>query len=184
MRGLLHFAFAIACMFTITSLHATDVKTIEHELSDAVITTKITSKYTENKKLNPLKIGVSTEHGTVKLSGHVNNRAALVEALRLAKATNGVKSVNAEDLDIKRVNTSFTDAYITTKVEGAILKAKILDDESIPLVGINATTSNGIVTLSGDVKHSESIAPLLKRVLAVKGVKKVISHLHVAQQKT
>ncbi len=184
MRGLLKLIFAMTYLLNVTISHATDMKTIEGELSDSMITTKITSKYTENKHLNPLKIGVTTAHGAVTLTGHVKNRAALVEALRLAKSTNGVKSVDAKNLNIKRVNTSITDAYITTKVEGAILKAKVLDDESIPLVGINATTNNGVVTLSGEVKHSESIAPLLRRVLAVKGVKQVISHLRVSQEKT
>ena len=179
MRALLNFVFATACMFAATALHATDVKTIENEISDSMITTKITSKYTENKNLNPLKIGVSTLHGTVTLSGHVKDNDALVDALRLAKKTNGVKSIDAENLEVKPVNTAVTDAYITTKVEAAVLKAKVLDDESIPLVGINATTNNGVVTLSGEVKNSQSIKPLIKRVLAVHGVKKIISHLHV-----
>lgn len=179
MRALLNFVFATTCMFAATKLHAADLKAIEHEISDTVITTKITSKYTEKKNLNPLKIAVSTENGTVTLKGHVKDKTALVDALRLAKQTHGVKSVNAEDLDVKQVNTNITDAYITAKVEAAVLKAKVLDDESIPLVGINATTNNGIVTLSGDVKSCKSIKPLIKRVLAVHGVKKVISHLHV-----
>ena len=184
MRGLLNVIFAIACMLTVTSLHASHMKTIENELSDSVITTKITSKYTENKHLNPLKITVSTDHGAVTLSGYVKNKSAMIEALHLAKTTKGVQSINAKQLNIKRVNTSITDAYITTKVEGAILKAKVLDDSSIPLVGIKATTNNGVVTLSGEVKHDQSISPLLKRVLSVKGVKQVVSHLHVNRHKT
>ncbi len=163
-------------------INAREVAALEHDLSDAMITTKITTKFTENKDLNPLKIGVSTNQGKVKLTGHVKDKAALVDALRLAKTTNGVKSIDAEELDVKDVNTSFTDAYITAKVEGAVLKAKVLDDESIPLVGINATTNNGVVTLSGNVKNSQSIAPLLKRVHAVRGVKKVISKLHVVKE--
>lgn len=182
MRAGLNFIFAIALMTSLTSLHATDIKTLEHEFSDTMITTKITSKFTENKNLNPLKIAVTTEQGTVKLSGHVKDKAALVDALRLAKTTHGVKAIDAENLDVKNANTSITDAYITTKVEGAVLKAKVLDDESIPLIGINATTRNGVVTLSGDVRQSESIAPLLKRVLAVHGVKAVVSHLHVVPE--
>lgn len=182
MRALLNFVLATALTFTMTSLQAADLKTMERNFSDSVITTKITSKYTENKNLNPLKIGVTTTRGKVTLTGHVKDKAALVEALRLAKKTDGVKSVNAEDLDIKQVNTAMTDTYITAKVEGAVLKAKVLDDESIPLAGINATTTNGVVTLSGEVKSSKSIRPLIKRVLAVHGVKKVISHLQVAKK--
>ena len=181
MRALLHFVFAIGLMFSMTSLHATDVKTLEHELSDSMITTKITSKITENKNLNPLKITVSTDHGIVMLSGNVKNREAFVEALRLVKPTQGVQSIDTDNLNINDVNTSITDAYITAKVEAAVLKAKVLDDESIPLVGINASTINGVVTLSGAVKNNRSIAPLIKRILAVHGVEQVVSHLHISK---
>lgn len=182
MRALLHFVFAIGLMFTMTSLHAADIKTLEHELSDSVITTKITSKITENKNLNPLKVTASTEHGIVTLSGHVKDRAAFVEVLRIVKATEGVESIDTDKLSINDVNTSITDAYITAKVEAAVLKAKVLDDESIPLVGINASTNNGIVTLSGNVQNNDSIAPLIKRILAVHGVTHVVSHLHVSKK--
>ncbi len=161
-------------------VHATDLKEIGQEVSDSVITTKITAKITKKTNLNPLKISVSTLDGVVKLSGHVKDKQAFVDALRLAKATKGVKSVDTDNLDIKRVNTALTDTYITAKVEAAVLKAKVLDDESIPLVGISAKTTNGIVTLSGEVKTSTSITAILKRVNAVHGVKKIISVLRVA----
>src|SRR5690606_22118150 len=98
------------------------------------------------------------------------DKKAFVNALRLAKSTKGVKRVEADDLIIKDINTAFTDAYITAKVEAAVLKAKVLDDESIPLVGINASTSNGIVTLSGDLKTKKAIEAIIKRVYGVHGV--------------
>lgn len=71
------------------------------------------------------------------------------------------------------------DAYITAKVETAVLKAKILDDESIPIVGINAVTKDGIVTLTGTVKKESSIIAIVKHVSRIKGVKKIISKLKV-----
>ena len=174
--------FILSAFFIIilNSTYAADFKAIEQELSDSVITTKITSKFTQNTNLNPLKIWVTTDNGIATLHGHVKDKAAFVEALRLTKTTKGVKSINADDLEIKQVNTGFTDTYITAKIEAAVLKAKVLDDESIPLVGINATTTNGIVTLSGTVKNSKSISIILKRALAVRGVKQVISNLRVS----
>ena len=170
-------------VFSISKIQAADLKNIEQELSDSVITTKITAKYTKNNKLNPLKILVSTENGVVKLSGNVKDKQAFVEALRLANATKGVKAVDTDNLEIKAVNTSLTDAYITAKVETAVLKAKVLDDESIPLAGINAKTTNGIVTLSGIVKSNASIIAILKRVNAINGVKKIISYIQVNPNK-
>lgn len=173
------FLWTLLLMFCITKVGATDFKHLEEELSDAMITTKITAKYTEQQNLNPLKVNVMTENGHVTLKGHVKDKKAMMDALLIAKSTIGVKSINAEHLEIKDVNTAMTDSYITAKVETAVLKAKVLDDESIPIIGINATTQNGVVTLSGDVKQSQSIQPLLQRVLAVDGVKKVISKLKV-----
>ena len=181
MRQLLNLTLASLLVFSATHVYATDLKEIEQELGDSVITTKITAKFTQNTDLNPLKISVTTEQGVVKLTGHVKNKKAFVKALRLAKATDGVKSVDADELDIKLVNTVFTDAYITTKVEAAVLKAKVFDDESIPLVGINASTTNGVVTLAGKVKSDQAVFAILKRVNAVRGVKKIVSTLRVSK---
>ncbi|WP_131783574.1 BON domain-containing protein [Legionella gresilensis] len=155
---------------------------IEQTISDSVITTKITAKFTKDKDLNPLKISVSTEDGVVTLKGYVKNNEAFIKALRLVNTTKGVKSIDVEDLVIKQVNTALTDTYITAKVEAAVLKAKVLDDDSIPLVGINARTINGVVTLSGQVKDRKSIVAIIKRATAVRGVKKVISHLEVGKE--
>ena len=171
------FALLFACVLTPT--YAGRMQVIEQKLSDTLITTKITTSYAQHKNLSLLKLMVSTQDGVVKLRGHVNDNQAFVDALRIAKNTQGVLKVNVDDLEIKRVNTQFTDVYITTKVEAAILVAKVFDDESIPLVGIHASTYNGIVTLTGDLKNLRSIDFILKRANKVAGVKKIISHLSV-----
>lgn len=182
MRKSIFLAITTTLLLFLTQLQAGDLTKIEQDLSDSVITTKITAKYTENRNLNPLKISVSTSDGMVHLSGFVKDKQAFVDALRIAKNTNGVKSVRANDLYIKKVNTAFTDAFITARVETAVLKAKVLDDESIPLVGINATTTNGVVTLTGNLKSAQSIAAIIKRVNAIRGVKKIIANLQVKDQ--
>ena len=179
MRQIARLFLVSILIFSMNQAQAADLKDLEKELSDAVITTKIATKFTQNKDLNPLKILVSTENGVVTLRGNVKNKQAFVDALRVAKTTKGVKSVETDDLEIKVVNTALTDTYITAKVETAVLKAKVLDDESIPLVGINASTVNGIVTLTGVVKSNKSIAAIIKRANAVRGVKKIISNLQV-----
>lgn len=179
MNQLLSVVLASFLAFAGTNCFAADIQEIEQGLSDSVITTKITAKFAQNKNLNPLKLSVSTLDGVVTLSGHVKDRQAFVDALRIAKSTKGVKSVDADELQIKLVNTALTDTYITAKVEAAVLKAKVLDDESIPLVGINAKTSNGVVTLTGDLPNDDAISAILKRVNAVRGVKKIVSKLQV-----
>ena len=91
---------------------------------------------------------------------------------------------NTVDFDIKQVNSSFSDAYITAKIEAIVLKAKVLDDESIPLVGINASTSNGIVTIAGQLQSQKAINSIIKRAQRIKGVKKIISRMTVIKNKS
>ena len=181
MRYFNSFIFLIILSGFLMTAKADNLKSIEQKLSDTFITTKITTSYARNKNLSLLKILVSTKHGIVHLSGHVNDNQAFVDALRVAKNTTGVIAVNVDELEIKRVNTQLTDIYITTKVEAEILVAKVFDDESIPLVGIQASTHNGIVTLTGDVKNLKSIDFILKRSDRVVGVKKIISQLRISK---
>ncbi|MBA2711673.1 MAG: BON domain-containing protein [Tatlockia sp.] len=161
-----------------------NLQEIEQNISDSLITTKIKAKFSQNARLNLLQISVSTTEGIVKLEGHVKDNQAFVDALKAAKLTKGVKRVDVDNLTIKKVNTSFKDAYITAKVEAAVLVAKVFDDESIPLVGINASTKNGTVTLSGKVKENKSIIAIIKRVNSIKSVKKIISNLQVNKDVT
>ncbi|KTD66670.1 BON domain-containing protein [Legionella shakespearei] len=181
MRKFFYHTLALTLALLINPLHANNLKQISREISDSVITAKITAQFTESKNLNPLKVSVTTEQGIVTLSGYVGDREAYVDALRIAKHTKGVTAVSANELHIKKVNTALTDAFITAQVETAVLKAKVLDDESIPLVGINATTTNGVVTLSGSVSSAQALASIIKRVNAIKGVKKIITHLEIKE---
>ena len=179
------YCLILLCFFGFMHItNAAKLTNIEQGLSDTVITTKITAKITKNNHLNPLNIKVTTNQGIVTLTGHVNNNQAFIDLLRIATYTDGVKSVNTYNLDIKQVNSAFKDAYITAKVETAILTAKVLDDESIPLVGINASTVDGIVTLTGEVDNEKSINLILKRVNAVPGVRKIVSQLQTTSQVT
>lgn len=159
-----------------------EINEVKQKLSDTVITTKVNTSLAKNGKINPFKLRVTTKNGLVKLSGTVSNKKVFVDILKLVKKTKGVKGINIRDLKIQEVNMPITDAYITAKVETAVLRAKVFDDESIPLVGINAHTINGKVVLSGFVKQSKSIAIIVNRVAKVRGVKKVESNLKVLTQ--
>lgn len=185
MRTILIFLTSLILLFSFEFAHAeSNLQEIEQNLTDSLITTKIRAKFAQNPDLNLLKILVSTEDGIVTLKGHVKNNQAFVDALKTAKLTKGVKTVNTDNLIIKEINTTLTDAYITAKVEAAVLVAKVFDDESIPLVGINASTTNGTVTLSGNLREDKSIIFIIKRVNAIEGVKKIVSNLQVNKDVT
>lgn len=181
MRHFFSFVFAVTFSFFITNVQASDLKKNEKNTTDTFINNSITTQFKKNINLNTLPITVVTQSGIVILTGNVKDKQAFAEALQLVFTTKGVKSVDIDNLEINHTNTTINDAYITAKIETAVLKAKILDDESIPLVGINATTVNGIVTITGEVKRNKSIIAILKRANAVHGVKKIISSLHVGK---
>lgn len=132
-----------------------------------------------NLSLSTLEFGF--EHGTLLCKGSVNDKYGFAELLRVAYSTPGVQKVNIEGLQIKPQNSVIKDTYITAKAETAVLKAKLLDDESIPLVGINAQTHNGVVTVSGTVSSNKAAIAIVKRITTIKGVKTVISKLNVSK---
>lgn len=176
-KYLIIFCLSLTLSFTANA----GIKKTRQKVNDFFITSIVKGKITKKKNLNPLNISVSTHNGEVSLKGRVNDKQSFVDTLRTATSTKGVKGIDASELEIKVQNSALKDAYITTKIEAAILEAKVIDDESIPLVGINATTDNGIVTVSGTVCSTKSVAVILSRVSHLKGVKKVISNLEVKE---
>ena len=68
-------------------------------LSDAAITTKVKARLTADPELNPFNIDVDTRNGAVTLTGRVRTQAARAEAEKLARGTQGVKSV-ANELEV------------------------------------------------------------------------------------
>ncbi len=69
-------------------------------VGDSAITTSIKAQYVKDADLNAFDISVSTTDGVVTLSGNVPNSAQHKKAIDLAKATSGVKSVNADALKV------------------------------------------------------------------------------------
>jgi osmotically-inducible protein OsmY len=61
--------------------------------SDATITASIKTKFLADTDVAGLKIDVDTANGVVTLSGNVKTAAEKAEAIRIARETDGVKSV-------------------------------------------------------------------------------------------
>ncbi|MCC5792708.1 MAG: BON domain-containing protein [Legionellaceae bacterium] len=180
----LRFVFLLFCVLSPVMWADAPLQEARQDLSDAVISAKIMARFTEHRLLNPLKISVSTHNANVSIKGYVGSRTAFVEALRIVVQTQGVQHIDTEDLHIQKVNTAFTDGVISARAEVAVLNAKVLDDESIPLAGINAHTENGVLTLKGELPSTVALSALLKRVNRIKGVKKIISQITVKDERT
>ena len=61
--------------------------------ADAVITSRINTRYVDDSLVSALNIRVNTNRGVVTLYGTVENRAVAARAVELARTTSGVKRV-------------------------------------------------------------------------------------------
>ena len=63
------------------------------QIDDSWITTKVNSKFAASSEVKMTNISVQTDEGVVTLSGRVEDERAHREALKLARNTEGVVSV-------------------------------------------------------------------------------------------
>ncbi len=61
----------------------------------------------------------------------------------------------------------------------AVIKAKLLADQSLASLNISVSCNNGEVTLAGTATSTENIRKAIKTTLEVEGVKRVISTIRV-----
>jgi osmotically-inducible protein OsmY len=130
----------------------------------AWITTKIQAQYFINPDIKPWNIDVTTRAGgIVSLRGEVDDEAAKAEAVRIARATDGVTQVEDHlrlegesrlgavrtEGDVERHDTfgdTFSDAWLTAKVQ-----SKFYLDDDIRGRDIDVSTERGVTTLTGSV---------------------------------
>jgi hyperosmotically inducible protein len=127
--------------------------------TDAGITTAVKARLAADDTVKAYQIDVDTQEGVVTLSGEVDSTAAKDLAVSLATETEGVADVidkiTVEQADAGgsgvegatgTVGAMATDATIT-----ASIKSKMMTDPTIGALQIDVDTSNGVVTLSGNV---------------------------------
>lgn len=71
-------------------------ETVGAYVDDATITTKVKSRFVENKLVDASSISVETLNGTVMLSGFAKSATEKDTAETIAKSVNGVKAVKNE----------------------------------------------------------------------------------------
>ncbi len=78
----------------------------------------------------------------------------------------------------KELGAKVADATADARVTAAI-KAKLVADSSLSALSISVSTSDGVVTLAGNVKSEDDIKKAMDLALATDGCQKVISTLQV-----
>jgi osmotically-inducible protein OsmY len=78
----------------------------------------------------------------------------------------------------RAIGAKVADATADARVTAAI-KAKLVADPSLSALSISVNTTDGVVTLSGQVKDHEDIKKAMDLALATDGCNKVVSTLQV-----
>jgi osmotically-inducible protein OsmY len=148
---------------------------IDRQASDAMTTSTIKTKLAANPQTNPFEIDVDTQDGEVRLTGLVETEAERSEAERLAKNTDGVRSVdNQIELGDQTTGEVVNDAWILTKV-----KSKLAADPEVNPFNIDVDVTNGQVTLSGVVRSDRARTEAERLAEATQGVTSVQNRIEV-----
>lgn len=173
-------------------------------LADGWLTTKIQAQYFADQDVKLRHIDVSTHDGVVTLRGVVDSDEARAEALSIARATDGVRTVNdqlfvASDATARgavppaepsagSVGTTGTqpsavapegpmdDEAIATRIQ-----ARYFLDNSLKARRIDVSVQRGIVTLRGEVGSDNERAQALLLAWTTPGVEHVEDALVVGQ---
>ena len=159
-------------------------------LRDGWITMKIHSQFIPENALDNSNIDVDTTSGVVTLSGTVATEAGRARAVAIAKATDGVKSVNdklriAPEGDkvsgataaAKSGGRRVTDGWIKSKIYAQFLTENALEDSDI-----DVDVRTGVVTLNGTVPTEAGRGRAVAVAKATDGVKSVKDALKVVKR--
>src|SRR5262249_27058030 len=129
---------------------------------------------------NALNISVTTNNGVVTLNGTATSKSELVQAVKLAESTKGVKDVNTDNFTVLNSSQPLTDSIITAKVNGKYLSHTVMKHSEFPASQISVETQNGVVYLSGTVDKQWQINEAVRIAKTVNGVSNVVSLLKVS----
>jgi len=166
-------------------------RSVGQVIDDSTITASIKTKLMEDQRTEAFDINVTTRQGMVTLEGGADSALAKTTATNIAKATEGVKSVDnrivvaAEgSLARREANTATAsgevragaaelaeeskDAWLTTKV-----KSQLLAEDEVDGSKINVETRGEVVHLSGVIESSSMKAMAIRIAENTEGVRAV-----------
>lgn len=147
------------------------------KVDDSVITTKVKAALLADEYVKSIDVKVETRKSEVMLSGFAESQIQIDRALMVARAVEGVTSVDNQ-LSLKdgaqTIGNKIDDTVITAGVKSALLA-----DASLKSSDISVTTRVGEVQLSGFVENSSQLSHAVDVAKKVEGVSTVIDHMSV-----
>ena len=155
--------------------------------SDEWIEGRVSGAFAYNSGLDSSDITVDSKGGAVTITGSVPTKIEREFAETVAKATDGVSSVNnqlAVDENLKlKTRSSFSqkiqDASITASV-----KTRLLTHKDTHGMAVNVDTMGNVVTLSGNVRTERERKLSEQLAYATSGVRQVKNNLTIALDNT
>jgi hyperosmotically inducible periplasmic protein len=170
-------------------------------ITDSWITMKVHSQFVPENVLENSDIDVDTKAGVVTLLGTVPTAAGRSRAVAIAKATDGVKSVNDRlrvvapaDHDVSAAagaaaregakdtkqaahtaGNAISDGWVTSKIY-----ADFIDEDVLKGSDIDVDVKAGVATLKGTVTTQAGSARAAAITKAIDGVKSVHNNLKIA----
>jgi osmotically-inducible protein OsmY len=162
-------------------------------VGDAWITTKVQSRFFMDPNVKGRNIDVETANGIVTLSGTVASEGERLEAMSIARSTDGVREVrdnlsvmpgsSAGDMnrtpgtpaDQRSAGARVDDAWITMNVQ-----SKFFMHDTIKAREIDVDTRNGVVTLTGSVPDEAARSAAERLARETNGVSRVVNSLTVS----
>lgn len=153
--------------------------------TDAGVTTKVKSKLAADDTVKAYEIDVDTDRKVVTLKGTVDSEAAKMQAVRLARETEGVSSVvdqlMVEPRDVAPASLPDPTPGATDPGITAAIKTKLLADTSVSGLKIDVDTNAGVVTLTGRVNSAAEKETALRIARDTDGVRSVTDMLTVGK---
>lgn len=177
------FSLAIIFLFSLFAslTFAGPAGDIGKKIDDVTITATIYAKYTKDGLLHPFTIKVSTTNGMVTLTGTVDTKSEYEKTIIIARSTDGVTKVNADNLKIKSSDSPVSDLFITAQIKGLLLKEKIFSDLDVLVWQVKIETKDGVVFASGNVDNQKQKDMVLKIINSVNGVKSIKDDIKIKE---
>lgn len=169
---------------------------LTEQMSDAGVTARVQSKFFLDDTVKARNINVNTADGVVTLEGQVAGEHEKEQAISLARSVDGVKDVQ-DRLQVNRsaagpqgttpsagappssVATTIDDAWITTRIQ-----SRYFMDDLVKAGDVNVTTSQGVVTLTGQVPSAEAKQRAEALAKQTEGVSRIENRLTVGEGQT
>jgi osmotically-inducible protein OsmY len=149
----------------------------DEAIEDASVTAAVKSRLLWNDTTDGLDIGVDTMAGRVTLTGNATTQAEKDLATRLARRTDGVRTVENK-IEVKpsdgglpsgdQAGEAIADSWITTKVKSSLLMSNDVDG-----LDLTVETKDGVVTLGGAASSAAERDLAVEIAKDIKGVKGV-----------